>query len=107
MQSCAFYAILILSVAGFIALMLYIEKSYSIHDAIRSALFQVIALITTTGFASDDYEMYPVSTHMVLFFFSLFYWWVCWLYCRGMKLFRILLIGKTFLHEVQMSFRPS
>lgn len=101
-----FYGILILSVAGFIAIMLYIEKSYSIHDAIRSALFQVIALITTTGFASDDYEMYPVSTHMVLFF--LFFTGGCaGSTAGGMKLFRILLIGKTFLHEVQMSFRPS
>ncbi|MBF0236359.1 MAG: TrkH family potassium uptake protein [SAR324 cluster bacterium] len=101
-----FYAILTLLASGFIALMLFLEKGYDVHRAIRSAIFQVIALITTTGFASDDFELYPVATHLVLFFL-LFTGGCAGSTAGGIKLFRIVLIGKTLFHELELSFRPS
>jgi len=82
------------------------NTGYGFHHAIRSSLFQVIALITTTGFASDDYEAYPISTHIVIFFL-LFCGGCAGSTAGGIKLFRILLIGKTIIHELQMSFRPA
>lgn len=82
------------------------SQNYDIHDAVRSALFQVISLITTTGFASDDYELYPVAGHLLIFFLLLT-GGCAGSTSGGIKLFRIVLIGKTFLHEIQMSFRPS
>lgn len=101
-----FYGMLTIAATGFIALMLWLEKGYSIHHAIRSSMFQVISLITTTGFASDNYEVYPVATHMVLFFL-LFTGGCAGSTAGGLKLFRIVLVGKTLFHELQMSFRPS
>ncbi len=82
------------------------NQNYDLHRAIRSALFQVIALITTTGFASDDYEGYPVATHMIIFYL-LFTGGCAGSTAGGVKLFRIVLVGKTLFHEIQMSFRPS
>lgn len=82
------------------------DNNYSLHDAVRSSLFQVIALITTTGFASDDYETYPPGTHLMLFFL-LFTGGCAGSTAGGLKLFRIVLVGKTLFHEIQMSFRPS
>lgn len=82
------------------------DKSYDIHRAIRSSLFQVIALITTTGFASDDYEQYPVASHLIIFYL-LFTGGCAGSTAGGLKLFRIVLVGKTLFHEIQMSFRPS
>ena len=82
------------------------DRNYSLHRAVRSALFQVLALITTTGFSSDDYERFPVSGHLILFFLLLT-GGCAGSTAGGFKLFRIVLMAKTLFHEIQMSFRPA
>lgn len=101
-----FYGILTVMASAFIAVMLYWKNGYDVHHAARSAIFQVISIITTTGFASDDFEVYPAATHLIIFFL-LFTGGCAGSTAGGMKLFRILLVSKTFSHEIQMSFRPS
>lgn len=37
------------------------------EETVRDALFQTVSLITTTGFVTKDYELWPAATHVVLF----------------------------------------
>lgn len=44
---------------GITAVILYFHNPTGIEDAFRKALFQVISLQTSTGFATDDYMLWP------------------------------------------------
>jgi trk system potassium uptake protein TrkH len=35
------------------------HKLYSVHGSIRQAMFQVVSILTTTGFATADYKQWP------------------------------------------------
>lgn len=59
-------SILILTVI--IAFALYITDYYDIETAFRKALFQVATVHTSCGFATDDYNLWPPFTWMLLIF---------------------------------------
>lgn len=61
-----FYIIVILLAAIFIAAELVHYNGYGVEHAFRSALFQVVSLITTTGLFSDDAGAWPHITWVVL-----------------------------------------
>jgi trk system potassium uptake protein TrkH len=46
--------------------MLWREGTYGLLDALRFGTFQVTSLLTTTGFTTTDYELWPQSAQMVL-----------------------------------------
>ncbi len=53
---------------GAITFILWTKGTYgSIIDALRYGTFQVISLLTTTGFGTADYELWPHSAQMLLF----------------------------------------
>lgn len=49
-----------------IAFILIVSNGYGIADAIHSALYQVIAFITTTGIVNDDVGQWPYVTWVIL-----------------------------------------
>jgi Trk-type K+ transport systems, membrane components len=50
-----------------IAFFLFFSKNYdSLVDAFRFATFQVVSIITTTGFATADYELWPMGTQAII-----------------------------------------
>lgn len=50
-----------------ITALLLIKDIYSnVFDALRYAAFQVVSIITTTGFVTADYELWPVFTQLLL-----------------------------------------
>ena len=51
-----------------IAVGLYVGKNYGAEEAFRKALFQVATLHTSTGFATDDYNLWPAYTWVLLIF---------------------------------------
>lgn len=51
-----------------IALALVLNNGYGIEKAFRKALFQVVTCHTSCGFASDDYNLWPPFTWMLLIF---------------------------------------
>src|SRR5690606_19413207 len=53
-----FYLLLIAASAVVIAGVLISAQGYSLEPAFRSALFQVAAIITTTGFVTDNFEIW-------------------------------------------------
>ena len=53
---------------GAITLILWTKGTYvSLIDALRYGTFQVMSLLTTTGFGTADYELWPHSAQMLLY----------------------------------------
>ncbi len=61
----AYTAIVLLATAG-IAVSLSWENGYGLERAVRAAAFQVASISTTTGFASEDYELWAPLPHVIL-----------------------------------------
>jgi len=64
---CRFFLGLVLVVTLFITWDIYGSLYTSINEAFRFASFQVVSIITTTGFASADYENFPGLSQVLLF----------------------------------------
>ncbi len=60
-----------LTIIAFVTLLisfsLIYEKGFSFWQAIRYALFTVTSIITTTGYASTDYNLWSTNTTLILF----------------------------------------
>jgi len=62
------YVGFILLFCGATALSLWQNNTYaSFADSVRFATFQVMSILTTTGFTTADYELWPQSAQMFLF----------------------------------------
>ena len=61
-----FYIAIILIATAWIAYLLMTRNGYGLERAFRSALFQVVSFITTTGLFNDDAAMWPHITWVIL-----------------------------------------
>ena len=62
------YAVIIGFLCGISTLILWMSGTYDqFFDALRYASFQIISLLTTSGFTTADYELWPQSAQMLLF----------------------------------------
>ena len=53
---------------GAVTLLLWTNNSYSnFWDSLRYATFQVVSILTTTGFTTTDYQLWPQAAQMFLF----------------------------------------
>jgi len=52
---------------GMVSLILWKESTYGLMDSIRYGTFQVTSLLTTTGFTTADYELWPQASQMFLY----------------------------------------
>ncbi len=62
-----FYTFIVLFVSGCLCLALLKDGQFTWMDAIRNSLFQIVSLITTTGFSSADFALWSVAAQTVLF----------------------------------------
>ena len=46
---------------------LFANGLFNLHDSIRHAFFQIVSIITTTGFYSTDYNLWPMFPQMLMF----------------------------------------
>ena len=62
------YAILVAFFCVVVSLILWLHGTYSgITDSVRYGTFQVMSLLTTTGFGTADYEKWPQAAQMFLY----------------------------------------
>ncbi|HCY85053.1 MAG TPA: potassium transporter [Desulfobacteraceae bacterium] len=52
---------------GMVTWILWKENTYPFWDALRYACFQITSLLTTTGFTTADYELWPQASQMFLY----------------------------------------
>lgn len=99
---CATVAIFSVIIAG----ILFFSHSYTMKKAIETSLFQVISIITTTGFASVDFNEWNLRAKLILFIL---------MFCGasigsasgGLKLLRIIFMYKYLRRQLSKIFHPN
>jgi len=100
-----FYALLTLIFTVLIAAGLFITQDYSIGKAIRYGTFQVVSILTTTGFGTDDYLLWMPFTSFLLFL--LFFTGGCaGSTGGGIKMMRLMIIMKNISREFRQIVHP-
>ncbi|MBU0971845.1 MAG: TrkH family potassium uptake protein, partial [Proteobacteria bacterium] len=61
------YLMALLFFCAVVSWILWKENTYNFIDSIRYATFQVTSILTTTGFTTADYELWPQSAQMFLY----------------------------------------
>ena len=75
------------------------------EEAFRKTLFQVVSIVTTTGFATDDYELWTVSAQLILLGL-MFVGGCAGSTGGGMKVMRVHLLLKFVIREVTRLIHP-
>lgn len=60
------YTVLILGISGLLTLLLWRDLGTGILDSFRLAIFQIVTIMTSTGFATTDFNLWPESGKMIL-----------------------------------------
>lgn len=81
-------------------------KYVDLHDCVRTTLFQVVSVTTTTGYGSADFDIWPdVARFMLLLL--MFFGGCAGSTGGGMKQIRILILIKTGWRELRKLTRPN
>jgi len=100
-----FYSLVTISFTVFISGGLWLLQDYSIGDAIRYGSFQVVSIVTTTGFGTDDYTAWVPFTSFLLFI--LFFSGACaGSTGGGIKMIRLMIIAKNIGREFKQIVHP-
>lgn len=99
------YCILVILFTIVVTLAVYHCSSMSLEQAFRDSLFQIVSLITTTGFVSADYTAW--SGGLTFFFFILLFVGACaGSTSGGIKIIRHLVFFKNSLLEFKRILHP-
>lgn len=79
---------------------------YGIEETFRNSLFQVVSVITTTGYITADYTAWGPGI-MVLFFVMMFIGGSAGSTAGGIKIIRHIIIFKNSLLEIKRQLHPS
>lgn len=101
-----YYVLLMLVVTIIITVGLLISTNYGFEKSFRNSLFQVVSIMTTTGFVSDNYLAWsPFITIMLFFLF--FIGGSTGSTSGGIKTMRILLLIKNSYYELRRLIHPN
>jgi trk system potassium uptake protein TrkH len=89
----------------FIVLTLLASEYMGVEDSIRRALFNVVSVVTTTGYATADYGAWPVFASLVMLAL-MFIGGSTGSTAGGMKVMRIMLIVKQGAKELARLIHP-
>jgi trk system potassium uptake protein TrkH len=89
-----------------ISLQLFFDQNYSLYDSFRYGLFQVTSIITTTGFASADFEKWSTSSNVILIIL-MFIGGSSGSTAGGLKVIRVILLFKFSYNELKRLLHPN
>ena len=78
---------------------------YNVMDGLRTALFQTVAVTTTAGLMTDNFDRYPDTIRLMLFF-CMFVGGCAGSTSGGLKVSRISILWKTIVNEIKHIIRP-
>lgn len=102
---CRFFLGLVLVLTLIVTINIHGPIYASLQEALRFAAFQVISIITTTGFATADYELWP-SMSQVILLLCMFIGGSAGSTAGGMKCLRIMLVLKFCYKELYALIHP-
>lgn len=98
-----YIAIVVVSTA---AISINIYSSYSgIAETVRTAAFQVSSIITTTGYATTDFNLWPGLSKMILVTL-MFIGGCAGSTAGGFKLSRVIILFKSTFRDLRQTMRP-
>lgn len=100
------YAVNILILGVFTAAGLWIFGGYNLSLAFRNGLFQVVSIITTTGFITDNYLLWP-NYLMFLIFVLFFSGGSTGSTAGGIKMMRVIVLAKNSFLELRRQLHPT
>jgi len=104
-SECRFFLGIIILLTLGVSFNLYGSVYEKIGPALRYGSFQVVSIVTTTGFATADYEMWPPMSQIIIFF-CMFLGASAGSTGGGMKCIRLLLCFKFCYKELFSLIHP-
>lgn len=99
------YFIFTMAVSTFVAATLYCYNNYPVEKAFRVALFNVVSVLSTTGFALEDFTLWnPVAT--LVFLMILPIGGCSGSTSGGLKIFRLQVCASLFMSQIIKSIHP-
>ncbi|MDD2598065.1 MAG: potassium transporter TrkG [Kiritimatiellae bacterium] len=77
----------------------------SVGESLRASFFQSISILTTTGFVSADFDLWPQPSRMLLVI-MMFVGGCAGSTSGGIKVVRIMIMGKKITKEIRQFMRP-
>jgi trk system potassium uptake protein TrkH len=99
-----FYVGVVIACVIIVSAVIWPQKG-SLPEAGRHGLFQVVALLTTTGFGTDNFDLYPPLARILLVVL-MFMGGSAGSTAGGMKLLRVIIVLKAAYREVYKVFHP-
>ncbi|MEM7415570.1 MAG: TrkH family potassium uptake protein [Gemmatimonadota bacterium] len=100
-----FYTAILLGSAALIVTLNALSGDVGMEETIRHGLFQVVAITTTTGYVTSDYEAWVPGARMVLF--ALFFvGGMAGSTSGGVKTLRVMLLIKQTANELRRHLHP-
>ena len=101
----AFVLILLISSVAIAVFLLTQGATTDWHKAFRDSAFQVASIMTTTGFATDDYDFWPTFPKVLLLVLMII-GGISASTAGGVKLGRVVIAWKVVLRGIEKEFRP-
>lgn len=101
-----FYFTLVLVFATLTSYILFTSHTYDFETSIRYGIFEVVSILTTTGFATADFSSWP-SLLPFMIFFGAFCGACAGSTGGGMKVVRVMLIYKQAVREIYRLIHPN
>ena len=100
------YAAVVLGTTLLICLNLWVQAGVPLGESITDAAFQTVTIITTTGFATVDFALWPTFCRMALLVL-MFTGGCAGSTSGGIKLSRVLILWKSLVRELKRMVHPN
>ncbi len=101
-----FYSVICLIFIFLVSAILYIKSGFTFSKALLDGSFHVISIITTTGFYTQDHNLWG-NTIIVIFLILMFTGGTTGSTSGGIKIVRLLLISKNSRQEMKRIIHPN
>lgn len=99
------YLCIVLASTALIAVNIFNESGYSVADSIKHSAFQVSSIITTTGYATADFNLWPSFSKTVLVLL-MFIGGCAGSTAGGLKVSRVIILFKSVKKEFNKLLHP-